>query len=66
VALARIESRGKAGESESEGRVELYDLQAKEFEPPEAAEPGLEIVTTEPLSRQVEAVCNALRGCLFG
>jgi predicted kinase len=61
IAYARIHKRTEAGQSESEARTELYDLQAQDHEPPWADEPAISIDTTTTLSQQFRAVCNQLQ-----
>jgi hypothetical protein len=53
------------GQSESEARTELYDLQATEREPPLADDPSMTLDTTESMSQQLQAVCAELRHLLF-
>jgi aminoglycoside phosphotransferase family enzyme/predicted kinase len=65
VAYARIQRRAEQGQSESEARIELYDLQARDFESPCADDPSITVDTTRAISEQVNAVCAELRGMLF-
>ena len=65
VAYTRIQKRAETGQGESEARVELYDLQARDVEPPWADEPYLDVDTTQPRAQQVNAVCGALQVPLF-
>ena len=65
TAYARIQERAATGQSESEARTELYDLQARDLEPPWADDPFVTVDTTQAMSRQVSAVCAELRGLLF-
>lgn len=65
VAYKRIQNRAEAGQSESEARTELYDLQARDFEPPYADDPVLTVDTNKPLAVQEQAVCAELRSMLF-
>jgi aminoglycoside phosphotransferase family enzyme/predicted kinase len=65
VAYARIQLRADQGQSESEARTELYDLQARDFEPPCADDPSITVDTAQSLSHQTDAVCAALRDVLF-
>ncbi len=66
VAYTRIQQRANAGPSESEARVELYDLQARDVEPPWADEPFVEVDTTQQIAQQMSVVCGALQSTLFG
>ena len=61
IAYARIEKRAETGQSESEARTELYDLQAQDLEPPWADEPAITIDTTSALPQQFRAVCDELK-----
>lgn len=61
IAYARIEKRSETGQSESEARTELYDLQAQDFEPPWADEPAITVDTTCALSEQFRTVCAELK-----
>ena len=61
IAYARIQSRQDAGQSESEARTELYDLQAQDLESPWADEPAITIDTTRSMSQQIRAVCDELK-----
>lgn len=65
VSLTRLRERARAGDSESEARAELYDLQAGEYEPlpPDGA---VIVDTCVPLTQQVQAVDGGLRRLLFG
>jgi aminoglycoside phosphotransferase family enzyme/predicted kinase len=65
LAYARIQQRAEQGQSESEARTELYDLQARDFELPCADDPYLTVDTTQAISQQVIAVCSELRRILF-
>ena len=65
IAYARIQQRTDTGTSESEARTELYDLQARDLEPPWADDPAATVDTTEALSKQLQAVCAELRRLLF-
>ena len=65
IAYARIQQRMDLGQSESEARTELYDLQAIEREPPLADDPSMTLDTTESMSQQLQAVCAELRHLLF-
>jgi predicted kinase len=62
VALGRLAQRQKTGQSLSDGRPELYDAQATQFEPPgELAEEQLLIVDTQsPVASVVGAVLPSL------
>jgi predicted kinase len=60
IAYARIQKRAETGQSESEARIELYDLQSQDLEPPWADESAITIDTTSELSQQFRAVCGAL------
>jgi aminoglycoside phosphotransferase family enzyme/predicted kinase len=61
VAYARIQKRSASGQSESEARTELYDLQSQELESPWADEPAISIDTTAALEKQVRDVCDKLK-----
>ena len=61
IAYARIQKRAKTGQSESEARTELYDLQARDLEPPWADEPAITIDTTSAVSEQIHAVCAEIK-----
>ena len=61
IAYVRIKQRADTGQSESEARTELYDLQAQDLEPPWADEPAISVDTTQLLSQQTQAVFDALR-----
>ena len=65
IALARIQQRASAGQNESEGRTDLYDLQARDFEPLNADEPAVKVDTAEDLPLQLRAIYDALRTNLF-
>jgi aminoglycoside phosphotransferase family enzyme/predicted kinase len=59
--LERLAGRAARGDSLSEARPELYDLQAREEERPEEQEGVLWLDTTACLAAQVEAVLAACR-----
>ena len=61
TAYARIQQRAAAGQSESEARTELYDLQARDIEPPWADEPFVVSDTSQTTSKQLDLVCAELR-----
>jgi aminoglycoside phosphotransferase family enzyme/predicted kinase len=61
TALSRIEQRAKEGRDASEARSELYDAQAREFEPVEAAEPARLVDSTASLSDQLQFVASEVR-----
>jgi aminoglycoside phosphotransferase family enzyme/predicted kinase len=61
IAYARIQQRAEFGQSESEARTELYDLQARDFESPCADDPSITVDTAQPISDQVRVVCAELR-----
>jgi uncharacterized protein len=65
TAIERIAARSREGGSESEARVELYDRQAQEFEPPGAGEAAVTIDTREAIPRQLDSICGELRRRLF-
>jgi hypothetical protein len=65
TALSRIRERARAGHSDSEARVDLYDLQAREFQPASEDAPTVHVDTTVDLSRQMRVVCEGLRTRLF-
>jgi len=60
VARGRIMRRAEAEESPSEARVELYESQQREFEPPGAGLPALTIDTTQPMNQTCQSVCRHL------
>jgi aminoglycoside phosphotransferase family enzyme/predicted kinase len=61
VAYARIQKRTETGQSQSEARTELYDLQAQDLEPPWADEPTITVDTTSAVSEQHQAVYAELK-----
>jgi uncharacterized protein len=61
VAHARIQKRGDAGQSDSEARTELYDLQARDLEPPWADESAITVDTTTAVSEQIRATCVEIK-----
>jgi aminoglycoside phosphotransferase family enzyme/predicted kinase len=61
VAYARIQKRSDSGQSESEARTELYDLQARDVELPWADEPAISVDTTATLEKQFRHVCDKLK-----
>ena len=65
TALHRIKKRIRAGTSQSEARVDLYDGQTSEFQPSTAETPTIHVDTTVDVSRQLRVVCEALRHNLF-
>ncbi|MEX0612058.1 MAG: AAA family ATPase, partial [Pirellulales bacterium] len=65
TAQRRIEARRKSDESESEARPELYDRQARDFEPPGTNEPAVTVNTTQPMPRQLQSVYAELSRQLF-
>jgi predicted kinase len=65
IAYARIQQRIDTGQSESEARTELYDLQARDYQPPLADDPSITIDTTQPISQQVSVICAELGHLLF-
>jgi predicted kinase len=65
IACARIQHRMDAGHSESEARAELYDLQAREYQPPLAGDPSITVDTTQAMSHQLQAVYAELGHLLF-
>ena len=65
TALDRIEKRAAVGGSESEARVDLFDAQAQEFEPPNADEPTVRVNTTADETQQVQGVYEELQSILF-
>jgi aminoglycoside phosphotransferase family enzyme/predicted kinase len=62
VAYARIQKRSDGGQSESEARTELYDLQSQDLESPWADEPAISVDTTATLEKQFHDVCDKLKG----
>lgn len=64
IAYARIQQRAKDGDTESEARAELYDLQARDLEPPRADDPAITVDTTQATSQQIQAVCAELQKLL--
>jgi predicted kinase len=65
IAYARIQERADTGQSESEARTELYDLQARDYQPTLADDPSITVDTTQPMSQQQRLVCAELRRLLF-
>jgi predicted kinase len=65
TAYARIQTRKEIGQSESEARTELYDLQARDLESIWADEPAMTLETTLPTLQQMRLVCAELRRQLF-
>jgi aminoglycoside phosphotransferase family enzyme/predicted kinase len=61
IAYARIQKRTETGQSQSEARTELYDLQAQDLEPPWADEPTITVETTSAVAEQNRAVCAELK-----
>jgi hypothetical protein len=61
IAYARIQKRTETGQSQSEARTELYDLQAQDLESPWADEPTITVETTSAVSEQNRAVCAELK-----
>lgn len=61
IAYARIQKRTETGQSQSEARTELYDLQAQDLEPPWADEPTITVDTTSAVSEQNQAICAELK-----
>jgi aminoglycoside phosphotransferase family enzyme/predicted kinase len=66
IAYARIQQRADTRQSESEARTELYDLQARDYQPALADAPSITVDTTQPMSQQQRLVCAELRRLLFG
>ena len=56
VALARLAARTTAGGSDSDGRTDLFDLQAAEQEPPAGDLASVDVDTRLPIAEQVEQV----------
>jgi aminoglycoside phosphotransferase family enzyme/predicted kinase len=65
IAYTRIQQRIDTGQSESEARTELYDLQSRDYQPPLADDPSITIDTTQQISQQVSVVCAELGHLLF-
>lgn len=65
AALYRIQGRARAANDTSEARPELYDLQAREFEPLWDEGPAVTVDTTHELSQQMQAICGELRYLLL-
>jgi predicted kinase len=61
TSLARIQQRAEAGQSESEARADLYDAQARGFQPPIDETSTVRIDSTAPLVQQLQDVCEKLR-----
>jgi len=61
TALARVQGRAQTGGSESEARVDLYDAQVREFQPPAANSATVQVNTTADLARQLQIVFDKLR-----
>jgi hypothetical protein len=57
--------RIEMGQSESEARRELYDLQARDYQPPLADDPSVAVDTTQPISQQLREVYTELGHLLF-
>ena len=64
-ALARIQTRTKTGRSESEARVELFDQQAAELEPPCDREPTVMVDTTQLPAQQLRLVFDKMEAMIF-
>jgi aminoglycoside phosphotransferase family enzyme/predicted kinase len=65
IAYARVQQRVNTGQSESEARTELYDLQARDYEPPLADDPSVTVDTTQAMSQQLPVVYVELGRLLF-
>jgi aminoglycoside phosphotransferase family enzyme/predicted kinase len=61
VAYTRIQKRSADGQSESEARTELYDLQFQDLESPWADEPAISVDSTATLQKQIRDVCDKLK-----
>jgi len=61
IAYARIQKRIESGQSQSEARTELYDLQAQDLEPPWADEPTITVDSTCDVPEQNRTVCAELK-----
>jgi predicted kinase len=65
TAYTRILQRAAVGQSESEARMELYDLQARDIELPWSDEPILAVDTSQTNQQQMNTICAELRMRLF-
>lgn len=65
AALYRIQGRARAANDTSEARPELYDLQAREFEPLWDEGPAITVDTTHEMSHQLNAIYGELRYLLL-
>jgi len=61
TAHARIQQRATTDKSESEARTELYDLQARDLEPPRADDLFVTVDTTQAMSQQLGAIGAEMR-----
>jgi aminoglycoside phosphotransferase family enzyme/predicted kinase len=61
VSLARIQKRAEDGGTESEARVDLFEAQVRDFEPPIDYVPTVRIDTTDELVHQLQKLCDKLR-----
>lgn len=60
IALERLRSRFEEGKDASDGRVELYDMQRENFQPPTENEPVIEIDTAGDVDYIVNVVLGKL------
>jgi aminoglycoside phosphotransferase family enzyme/predicted kinase len=65
IACARIQHRRDTGQSESEARADLYDIQARDYQPPLASDPSITVDTTQAMSQQLHVVYAKLGHLLF-
>lgn len=65
TAIAQIPNRVKLGDCESEGRIDSYDAQDRDFQEPCDDESAVHIDTTTDSAYQTRAVFSALRNQLL-
>jgi predicted kinase len=65
LAKSRIGARLRVASSHSEARPDLYEQQARDFEPPSCDEPAVTVDTSRQVSCQIEKVYAELRQWLF-
>jgi predicted kinase len=61
VSLARIQKRVEEGRAESEARADLYEAQARDFQPPSDDTSTVRIDTSAHIVQQLDHVCEKLR-----
>jgi predicted kinase len=64
VSVARIQKRVEEGRAESEARADLYEAQARDFQPPGDDTSTVRIDTSAYIVQQLEHVCEKLRTSL--